>query len=76
MTSDAKIARHLEEIAKELRRIRKVMEGQTRFIKCSKLLTNEEFKKLEADLKQQDPNIILLPPGVELDKGQGRADNV
>lgn len=76
MPSDAKIARSLEEIAKEMRRIRKVMEGQTRFIKCSRLLTNEEFKKLEADLKQQDPNIILLPPGVELDKGQGRADNV
>lgn len=65
-----------EKIAKELRRIRKVMEGHTRFIKCNKLLTSEDFKKLEADLKRQDPNIILLPPGVELDKEQGRANNV
>ena len=76
MPSDAKIARSLEEIAKEMRRIRKAMEGHTRFIKCNKFLTGEEFKKLEADLKRQDPNIILLPPGVELDKGQGRVNNV
>lgn len=70
------IARSLEEMAKELRRIREVMEGHTRFIKCNKFMTSEEFKKLEADLKRQDPNIILLAPGVELDNGQGRANNV
>ena len=66
MSSEAKIARSLEEIAKELRRIRKAMDGTPRFVKCSTLLSKEDLKKLKEELKAQNENIILLPPGTDL----------
>ncbi len=66
MSSEAKIERSLEKIAKELRRIRKAMEDKPRFVKCSTLLTKEDLKKLKTELKAQNENIVLLPPGTDL----------
>lgn len=36
------------------------------FVKCSSLFTREEFEKLKHDLKMQNENIVLLPPGTDI----------
>ena len=66
----ARIAKALEGIGKELEKIRKNIEREPRFVKCSTLLSRSDFEKLRAELMEQNENIVLLPPGTDYCRGE------
>lgn len=61
----ARIAKALERIGNELEKIRKNIEREPRFVKCSALLSRSDFEKLREELMEQNENIVLLPPGTD-----------
>jgi hypothetical protein len=66
MGNNPRDTRALERIAVEVKRIRMAIEREPRFIKCSTLLSRKDFERMKEELKEQNENIILLPPGADL----------